>query len=942
MKHRDSDSPSLASPDGIPTRGLGLWLRRLADWVHAAPWAWILPQLLLFTLAVWYTVQNLQFDTDRNDLVNNNRQDRREYLRFLEEFNAGDELVALVESEDVEKNRQFVERLGRRLEQETNLFQDVFYKGDLSMMGPKALLFVTNETVLREMAQRLEEARPVLTRFAAVTNLNSTLHLVLDAFRSGKEESVDAAFVDGLPALTRIVDQAADALARPGLPPSPGVAALFDGSEEAEQNLYITFATNRIYLVTARALDPKLNEQAVERFRELIREVQAQVPGVNAGLTGEPVLEVDEMQQARRDMTRATILALVLCGLLLMYSYREVGRPLKAILSLIVGLGYTLGFTTLAIGHLNILTLTFLPILVGLAIDFGIHLVTRFEEELHWGRSSLEALEIALSRTGQGVLTGAFTTAGAFFAMGLTDFKGIREMGVICGSGLLISLIPMTTFLPALLSLGKRESRRKLRRRYSHHRARIEQLWLQRPGWVLLLGVGATILAAAQIRKVRFDYNLLHLQSRGLSSVFYEHKLMETDMRSVLFGAVMVNSLQEAAEMEEKISRLPSVAGVESMTPYLTGNQTNKLRLIRQVKSKLHGLKLPEPDLAPVNVSELHQTVRRLDAYLGLALDMIPPKEEPELRAKLLALRQAVRRLRARLVETDHQEAQKKLTAFQRALFKELRGTFDAIRNQDDSSPLKVKDIPTPLRHRFVSRDGKTFLLHITSKLNLWERKNQEQFLAELRSVSPSVTGTPVQLFEYTTQLKQSYQQAAYYAAAAIALLVFIHFRSLSCVFLALTPVGLGMIWMAGWMGWSGLPFNPANIMTLPLVIGVGVTNGIHILHRCTEECNPGVLARSTGKAVLVSALTTILGFGSLMIARHRGIASLGELMAVGTATCMIAGLTLLPALLTWLQRRGWYLPGTRARLIHNQRARTAPPVSPPKEKAAAPAPTQK
>jgi len=522
VKHRDSDSPSLASPDGIPTRGLGLWLRRLADWVHAAPWAWILPQLLLFILAVWYTVQNLQFDTDRNDLVNNNRQDRREYLRFLEEFNAGDELVALVESEDVEKNRQFVERLGRRLEQETNLFQDVFYKGDLSMMGPKALLFVTNETVLREMAQRLEEARPVLTRFAAVTNLNSTLHLVLDAFRSGKEESVDAAFVDGLPALTRIVDQAADALARPGLPPSPGVAALFDGSEEAEQNLYITFATNRIYLVTARALDPKLNEQAVERFRELI--------------------------------TRATILALVLCGLLLMYSYREVGRPLKAILSLIVGLGYTLGFTTLAIGHLNILTLTFLPILVGLAIDFGIHLVTRFEEELHWGRSSLEALEIALSRTGQGVLTGAFTTAGAFFAMGLTDFKGIREMGVICGSGLLISLIPMTTFLPALLSLGKRESRRKLRRRYSHHRARID----------LLLGVGATILAAAQIRKVRFDYNLLHLQSRGLSSVFYEHKLMETDMRSVLFGAVMVNSLQEAAEMEEKIAALDPAGKIKA------------------------------------------------------------------------------------------------------------------------------------------------------------------------------------------------------------------------------------------------------------------------------------------------------------------------------------------------------------------------------------------
>jgi len=134
--------------------------------------------------------------------------------------------------------------------------------------------------------------------------------------------------------------------------------------------------------------------------------------------------------------------------------------------------------------------------------------------------------------------------------------------------------------------------------------------------------------------------------------------------------------------------------------------------------------------------------------------------------------------------------------------------------------------------------------------------------------------------------------------------LVLFHFRSALCVALALVPVGVGFLWLGGLMGATGEPLNPANIMTLPLVIGIGVTNGIHILNRYAEEQTPSILARSTGKAVLVSGLTAIAGFGSLMLAKHQGIQSLGYIMSAGLATCMIAGLTFLPALLNLLTRR--------------------------------------
>jgi predicted RND superfamily exporter protein len=196
------------------------------------------------------------------------------------------------------------------------------------------------------------------------------------------------------------------------------------------------------------------------------------------------------------------------------------------------------------------------------------------------------------------------------------------------------------------------------------------------------------------------------------------------------------------------------------------------------------------------------------------------------------------------------------------------------------------------------------YLLQVYPKDDVRQRDKQEKFIADLRTIDPNVTGEPVQLYEYTSLLKKSYEQAACYALVAIAFLVFFHFRSVGAVILSLLPVGIGALWLAGLMGWFNIPLNPANIMTLPLVIGIGVTNGIHILNRFAEEHTPNILSRSTGKAVLVSGLTAIAGFGSLILAKHRGIHSLGCVMSVGIATCMIAGLTFLPALLNLLGRR--------------------------------------
>jgi hypothetical protein len=250
-----------------------------------------------------------------------------------------------------------------------------------------------------------------------------------------------------------------------------------------------------------------------------------------------------------------------------------------------------------------------------------------------------------------------------------------------------------------------------------------------------------------------------------------------------------------------------------------------------------------------------------------------------------------------------------KLALYQRALMTDLQDTFHLLQQQDDASSPRVDDLPPALHHRFIGVNGK-FLIQVYPKEDVWQRGPQERFVSDLRRVVESpgtgtamVTGTPVQLYEYETLLKDSYIQAAKYSLAAIALMVLLHFRSFTALILALIPVAIGTLWLAGLMGWLGVPINLANIMTLPLVIGIGVTNGIHILNRYAEEGTPGILSRSTGKAVLVSGLTAIAGFGSLMMAEHRGIRSLGIIMSTGIATCMIAGLTFLPAILNVIGR---------------------------------------
>jgi len=484
---------------------------------------------------------------------------------------------------------------------------------------------------------------------------------------------------------------------------------------------------------------------------------------------------------------------------------------------------------------------------------------------------------------------------------------------------LLICLVPMLTLLPVLVLGGRQNVLDHGPAPKIDHRARIEKFWLERPVTTIVITVVLSLACLTQVPKIFFDYNLLHLQSAQLPAVQYQDKLLNaatkmnldaasgtnTPGRSVLFAAVITNSAVAAAELQKRIEALDAVAKVESIAPYLIEDATRKLELIGEIKKAVAPLQFKEPDPRPAKIADLSRSLFALSGLVKLASED-PGVTNTEVAPQLVALGRRIEEVRVEMMRgkpADQDIAALKLGEYQHALFEDLRTTFEALKQQDNRERLRVEDLPEALRERFVSRNGK-FLLQVYPKKDVWQRQNQEEFIAQLRTIDPDVTGTPVQLLEYISLLKKSYEQAALYSLGAIVLLVLIHFRRISSVLLALLPVAIGSLWLGGIMGWFHVPLNPANIMLLPLVLGIGVTNGIHILNRFAEEQTPSILAKSTGKAVLVSGLTTIAGFGSLLLAEHRGIASLGLVMSIGVATCMFAGLTFLPALLNLMLRR--------------------------------------
>ncbi len=673
-----------------------------------------------------------------------------------------------------------------------------------------------------------------------------------------------------------------------------------DAWNEGTQDKGYFWTKGKRYLllfVTPKSTDSSFSDKldALKLLRANIARLQQSSFGdIQAGVTGQEALNQDEMSTAFRDISIATVISLVGLAALLIVFWRGIRYPLLEITELIVALSWTFGLTTLFIGHLNILSITFAPLLLGLGIDYGIHWLARYQEEkLQMGLSRQEALRATMIKLGPSILLAGFTAAFSFFPLILTGFKGLVELGGIASMGMVMTTITTLCFLPSLITLF--DSRRPATVASVDRRPRnLFRITNRTAVPILLVCVLVFGLSLSRVGKISFDLNMLHLQSKGAESVTWEHKLLHGSDQSSMYGVVLADSLENVRKKTNALTALPEVSDVESVLQMLPENQREKVKILREMKPLLDEIAVNGQD-DPVNISDLNA------ALAHIRFKMTETKEvSKHLAAQMSEVRDLIDGLRERFRTLSTAHLTRSLGTFQDQFDKDLQDKLETLRLNVNAQPMQAGDLPLSLRERYILPDGR-YMIRVFPTGDIWDPAVLTRFVAGLRSVDSKAIGDPVTLDIFTRAFRDGCIKAAVYAVIFIVGLLLLTFRNLYLAFLVLTPLIMGTVWTLGLMDIFGVGFNLANSLFLPLIVGAGVEYGIIILQRRRQDGVVGdgtAIPLSTAKGIILAGLTTAVGFGSLTVAHHQGIASLGLLAMIGGLSILIAAVIFLPALM--------------------------------------------
>jgi hopanoid biosynthesis associated RND transporter like protein HpnN len=897
--------------DGRAMRPLGgRSLRLLIRLACARPLVTVLLGVLGAVVALTYTVRQLGFVTSGRDLLPQDQAFVQRDEQYSDDFPRLDQLVVAVEGDDVARTKAYARRLAHELRNDQGTFAHVTYRIDPSRFRGRELLYLSRHD-LADLTDDVVDHRRFLTAFAARPTLDELIDglrtevvtaFVRNAFDLGLDEGGKK--VD-LGAARDVLDQISTGLDGRAPYRSPW-RSLFSLDHDDEDAGYFLSDDKRLLFVLIEAQREKGSftnyRDAIGPLRATMARVQSEFPDVRAGLTGAPVLSNDEMEAAFRDSKRATGLAFVLTFGVLAVALRGLGMPIVLLAVLALSLCWSLGIVTLVVGHLSIFSVMFISIVVGLGTDYGVYLLLRNAEERVLGRPAREALEVTAMRAGPGMLGGAVTAAGTFYVLMVTDCPGIQELGFIAGTSVLVAWFAMMTLLPALVLLVKSRGAKSeaLPRDGRPARERFVDALTRRPRLVLALAGVATGFSVFALHGVRFDYNLLNLQARGTESVDWEERILRSAGRSSFVALSTAGSLDELRERAAAFEGLASVSEVESVLSLIPSEQAAKEQAIAELAPVVGPVSVAPPE--PVDSGRLVAALRTLQRRLDLAADEAPSGHD---RDEVASLRDETAGLVRRLEQADPGAVGSALLHLQDQLRGDLVRTLRRLQQNLHPTPIGLDDVPPQLRRRFVGQSGR-FLLQIQPKVDIWDRGGAERFVDELRTVDPDVTGTPVITFEAIRYMERAYKQGTLYAFLLVGVLTALTVRRVREAALAMIALALGTLWTVGLMSLFGLPFNLGNVFGFPLVLGAGAEFGVNVVLRYLEGREHGgpLFPRSTFLAVLFNGLTTVVGFGSLMVAAHRGIFGLGLLLTLGMIATLGASLIVLPVLLRLTEPR--------------------------------------
>jgi hopanoid biosynthesis associated RND transporter like protein HpnN len=892
----------------------GRVLRRLVRLSCRRPAVTVAISLLLAAAAIAYTTHALTFKTSTRALLPQDAGYVLRYAEYAKEFGELEDIVVVVEAGSFEGARAYAARLTEELKQAKVKFERVAYRIDPKRFEGRQLLYLSTPD-LREIRDKIFDHQEFMESFAGDPSLARLLE--------GVNTQMAAAFVSNLfdiglqdkdlPVDTRflrvLLDQMASRLERPGPYRSPwGTLFSFGEDPPDDAGYFLSDDKSLLFILVETPPSEKgsfMGDQAaIETIREAVARLRPAFPNVQAGVTGAPALSNDEMTAAFHDSSISDVLAFALTLLVMTLAFVRVGKPLLMLGVLAVTLAWSMGVVTLTVGHLTLFSVMFISIVVGIGIDYGIYYLFRYEEEIFLGRSLLEALELTAARTGPGMLAGALTAAGTFFVLMLTDFRGIQELGFIAGIAILIAWVGMMTLFPAILVFVDRHhaDRPRGRRPRAHQLERIRVPLLDRlvtyPRTVLIGAGLLTALSIWAVPRVGFDYNVLNLQARGTESVAWERRILASTGRSGFNGLSSASSLEELRAKQAAFEKLPSVSETDSVLRVIPDDQAEKIALIKSFAPLVTPIRVGRS--SPVDLDRLKQAL----ADIKRRFDVVAVEAGAKLPAEIRVVRDKTIEVQRLLTRSNRDSAEAALNYLQAQLYRDFVSKFYSLQRNLNPTSVTIKDVPEELRRKFIGENGR-FLIQIHPKVDIWEKAGAAQFVRDLRSVDPDVTGPPIITYEATVLMERAYLTGSLYAFVLVGGLSVLMIRRLRESALGLVPMVLGVLWTVGLMQVFGIKFNLANIWGLPLIIGTAAEFGLNVILSHLEGRTHGgpLVARSAVLGVALNGITTMVGFGSLMIATHQGIFSLGLLLTLGSACGLVAALIVLPVVLKLMMK---------------------------------------
>jgi hopanoid biosynthesis associated RND transporter like protein HpnN len=845
--------------------------------------------LLATVGAVIYTVNHFRIDTEMTDMISDKlpyRKLEKEFQKAFPQFK--ETIVVVIDADTPEAARLHAAKLAERLKRETGLFRGVYAPGTGEFFERNGLLYLSVQD-LEALSENLASAQPLLGLLSKDLTLRGLFSVI-----------------------ARIVNQEADVEQKTRLVPFfDRLAQTLEGSTSSQgrplswQELILReeMAANasRQFIILDPIIDyatfsgGEAGIKAIYRIRDELGLHQAS--GVKVRLTGDVVLNYENLLTVNKGMGLTTLISFLLVAIAIMIGLGSGRLVFASLMTLLVGFIWTLGFAIAFVGRLNLISVAFGVLFIGLAIDYAIQYCVRYRELMASGLGHHEAIVGTAKGLGMSLLVCTLAAAIGFYSFLPTPYTGVSELGLIAGTGMLINLFATLTVLPALLTLlplkktgmkGFVPDRPLYRAPYKHAKAIVVG--------AIAIGIGTAFF----VPKVYFDYNPLNLYDSHCDAVVTIKELFKNEMTCPWTISILTRNAKEAEEMVGRLKGLKEVKEAITITSFIPEDQSDKLAILSDI-----ALFMP-PGLETLKTEYLSYekkvaSLESLESSLKKVLSTAREKDGAYA-TSVSRLHRSLEGFKKALTHTEN--GKEILDKLEQSVLSYLPNLLHELKTSLRASAVKESDLPRELRLRYVTPDGR-YRVEVFPRENILEPDSLKRFVEAVSALAPHSTDTPVTIREAGNAVVRSFLLATLYAFLAITLFMLIELKSASDTVLVLLPLMLSLLMTGAASVILDIPFNFANVIVIPLLLGTGV-EVVYFIHRFRTDPPPSgnMLETSTARALFFSALTTILSFSTLSFSPHRGMASMGKLLTLCIGFYMVATFIFLPAVLKFVKPR--------------------------------------